>query len=182
MRKVFKAVENAQELGNFQLSQKPPNFDGGRVVDVIFFFHGTLHTDDKANCEPQLQRDKADLFLVPENTQLFSYNRLEDTFDDIADDEDKLKEFMISRIQLRQELVRGSAVKPTMVAQQGESSIDRPEFYMLFNKLLHGYHVNALKITVTRDIVDCGDRKIVEEVMLKKFSDYEMFSLKEVVG
>ena len=31
-------------------------------------------------------------------------------------------------------------------------------------------------------IVDCGDRKIVEEVMLTKYSDYEMFSLKETVN
>ena len=53
---------------------------------------------------------------------------------------------------------------------------------MLFNKLLLGENVNALKLTVTRDLVDSGERKIVEEINLAKYSDYEVFTLSEVVG
>ena len=34
---------------------------------------------------------------------------------------------------------------------------------------------------MTRDLVDSGERKIVEEVMLSKYSDYEVFSFSECV-
>jgi hypothetical protein len=30
-----------------------------------------------------------------------------------------------------------------------------------------------MKITVTQDKVDCGDRKIVEEIHLRKYGDFE---------
>ena len=39
-----------------------------------------------------------------------------------------------------------------------------------------------MKITITQDKVDCGHRKIIEEIMLDKYSDFESFSFKNVVN
>lgn len=38
-----------------------------------------------------------------------------------------------------------------------------------------------MKITITQDKVDCGDRKIVEEIQLRKYDDFEQFSFSECV-
>ena len=38
-----------------------------------------------------------------------------------------------------------------------------------------------MKITVTRDITDSGERNIVEEINLKKYADFEAFTLSQVV-
>ena len=38
-----------------------------------------------------------------------------------------------------------------------------------------------MKFTVTRDRVDAGERKIVEEVTLSKYKDLEEFSFREVI-
>ena len=38
-----------------------------------------------------------------------------------------------------------------------------------------------MKITITQDKVDCGHRKIIEEIMLDKYSDFECFSFKQIV-
>lgn len=40
-----------------------------------------------------------------------------------------------------------------------------------------GGNISNLKITITQDRVDSGIRKIVEEVMLDKYYDYELFTL-----
>ena len=74
----------------------PNGFTEGRIVDVIFFFHGNLHTDDKKVCEPQLFKDEAELFQVPERVNIYSYNKLEEI--DCLSCDEKCKEHMISRI------------------------------------------------------------------------------------
>ena len=68
-----------------------------------------------------------------------------------------------------------------MVAREHESAVDVPQFHVLFNQALLGRHLNAMKFTVTRDTVDCGERKIVEEITLSKYKDLEEFSFREVV-
>lgn len=88
---------------------------------------------------------------------------------------------MISKIQLRQDLLRGATVKPAMIAREHESAVDVPQFHVLFNQGLLGRHINAMKFTVSRDKVDCGERKIVEEVTLSKYKDLEEFSFREVI-
>ena len=41
------------------------------------------------------------------------------------------------------------------------------------------YKITSMKITVTQNKVDCGDRKIVEEVHLRKYGDFEQFSFSD---
>ena len=77
--------------------------------------------------------------------------------------------------------MRGGYVKPTIVCNPGESFIDIPEFYQYLNKGMIGNLITAQKITITQDEIDCGKRKIVEEVSLDKYNDFEMFSLQDVI-
>lgn len=67
-------------------------------------------------------------------------------------------------------------MKPTIACNPGESYIDVPEFYQYLNKGMIGNLITAQKITITQDEIDCGKRKIVEEVTLDKYNDFEMFS------
>lgn len=39
-----------------------------------------------------------------------------------------------------------------------------------------------MKITISSDKVDSGRRKVVEEIILDKFNDFEMFSLSQLVN
>ena len=126
------------------------------MVDVIFFLTGTLNPADKEIAEPWLEMANADLFSVPAGTEIYHYNEMEDIFDDLAGDEQAMKDFMIEKIQVRQELLRGGEVKPAMIAREHESAIDIPLFNVLFNHGLLGRHITALKLTVTHDRVDCG--------------------------
>ena len=80
------------------MTDTPEGFSGNRIVDVVFFFHGILNTSEIERCEPQLDYDNVDLFQVPERTEFYSYCRLEDDFEVMASNEDRLKTFMISRI------------------------------------------------------------------------------------
>ena len=68
-------------------------------------------------------------------------------------------------------------MEPTIACYPGESYIDIPEFYQFLNKGMAGCHITAQKITITQDDIDCGARKIVEEVQLDKYNDFEIFSL-----
>ena len=83
-----------------------------------------------------------------------------------GDDFEKTRAALIKKIQLRQELVRGGYVQPTIACYPGESFIDVPEFYQYLNKGMIGNQITALKITITQDEIDCRQRKIVEEVTL----------------
>lgn len=38
-----------------------------------------------------------------------------------------------------------------------------------------------MKITITQDKVDCGDRKITEEIHLRKYDDFEQFSFTDCI-
>lgn len=77
--------------------------------------------------------------------------------------------------------MRGGYVEPTIACYPGESFIDIPEFYQFLNKGMAGSHITAQKITITQDDIDCGVRKIVEEVQLDKYNDFEIFSLQDVI-
>lgn len=44
-----------------------------------------------------------------------------------------------------------------------------------------GSHLLNMKVTITHDRIDCGTRKIIEEVNLDKYYDFELFSLSQVV-
>ena len=74
---------------------------------------------------------------------------------------------------MRQELARGSFVKPSALCGPGDSCLDRPFIYQQFNGALLGHRITNMKVTITQDKVDCGHRKIQEEVMLDKYKDFE---------
>ena len=44
-----------------------------------------------------------------------------------------------------------------------------------------GSRISTMKITITQDVVDSGTRKIVEDIQVKKYSDYEVFSFSQVI-
>ena len=44
-----------------------------------------------------------------------------------------------------------------------------------------GNRITNIKITVTQDEVDSGSRRIVEEVQLNKYHDFEQFSFQNIV-
>ena len=44
-----------------------------------------------------------------------------------------------------------------------------------------GDTISSVKITITQDTVDCGTRKIVEEINLKKYNDFEQFKFSDFV-
>ena len=73
-------------------------------------------------------------------------------------------------------------MKPNALCKPGESCLDRPYYYQQFNGALLGNRVTCMRITITQDKVDCGHRKIIEEVMLDKYKDFEQFSFKQVVS
>lgn len=77
---------------------------------------------------------------------------------------------------MREELVRGYRVQPEYVCFPGESCVDLPEFNQLFNGQMMGSDLTNLKITITSDLVDCGARRVQEEVTCDKYNDYEAFS------
>ena len=60
--------------------------------------------------------------------------------------------------------------------------MDIDDYYQLFNGQIYGRNITTMKITISQDRVDSGRRKIVEEIVLDKFNDYEVFSLSQVVN
>jgi hypothetical protein len=78
-------------------------------------------------------------------------------------------------------LVRGSQVNPRTICKPEEGCLDRPEMFLQFNGAHIGNRITNMKITVTQDEVDCGSRKITEEVTLSKYSDFEQFSFHNIV-
>lgn len=88
---------------------------------------------------------------------------------------------MIHKIKLRQDIIRGGKVNPEIYCKQGELCVDRPEYYTVFNKAILGTHCENIKYTITQDTVDCGLRKIVEEIKLCKYNDYEVFTFSQFI-
>lgn len=82
---------------------------------------------------------------------------------------------------MKQELIRGGYVQPTVACFPGESYVDIPEFYQFLNKGMVGNQISSQKITITQDEIDSGVRKIVEEVQLDKYNDFEIFTFQDVV-
>ena len=88
---------------------------------------------------------------------------------------------LIKKVQLRQDIIRGDRVLPETVCLPGEGCIERPEFYQMYNGVMMGSGLMNMKITISRDRVDCGMRKSVEEIILDKYKDYEVFTFGQVV-
>lgn len=78
-------------------------------------------------------------------------------------------------------MVRGSLINPKTICKPKEGCLDRPEMFQQFNGAHIGNRITNMKITVTGDEVDCGSRKIIEEVTLSKYNDFEQFSFSNVV-
>lgn len=51
----------------------------------------------------------------------------------------------------------------------------------MFNGQMMGSDLSNQKITITQDIVDCGVRKVHEEINVSKYNDYEVFSFSQLV-
>ena len=83
---------------------------------------------------------------------------------------------------MRQELIKGDRVQPITVCNSLEGCIEKPEFYQQFNGVVMGSALTNLKISISQDMVDSGQRKIVEEIVLQKFRDFECFSLSQFVS
>ena len=92
MREMFKGKENAKEFSIKDCDAAQ------RSVDIVLFFHGTMPLHDKKVCEPQLDLEKAELFTLPKETELYLYGSLEDKFAEIVQNEKLSKEFMVRRI------------------------------------------------------------------------------------
>jgi len=44
-----------------------------------------------------------------------------------------------------------------------------------------GSDLTNLRITISQDHTDCGNRKICEEIIVDKYNDYEVFSFSQLV-
>ena len=63
--------------------------------------------------------------------------------DKSEDDYERQKMNLSKKIQIKQELIRGGSVQPTIACYPGESYIDNPEFYQYLNKGMCGNFISA---------------------------------------
>lgn len=101
---------------------------------------GMLQTTEGDILWQELRDQQSDTSIVIENKDVSA--KSEDGFE-------RQKANLMKKIQLKQELVRGAYVEPTMVCNPGESYIDIPEFYQYMNKGVGGNQIAAQKITIT---------------------------------
>ena len=170
----------------FSIDHKEDKFT--RTVDVVFFSHGAIHPEDKRKVYPTLMHDETRLFEVPRDTRVFEYYNPEEEEDfalrpkaDQESAQQRLRNDLIKKISLRQDLIRGTTVNPQCVCNPTEPCLDRPDFFHQFNSASMGARISTMKITITQDVVDSGTRKIVEDIQVKKYSDYEVFSFGDVI-
>lgn len=160
---------------------------------MVFFCHGELTKADRAHVRVRYSPDEgAELFQVPLNTKIFDYDEVESSEEEEKSEngsDEKRKEQremakiqdLARKVEMRHELVRGDRVQPETVCYPCEGCPERPDFSQMFNGVMMGGGLMNLKVTVTQDLVDCGLRKVVEEVAVDKYHDYEAFTFSQVV-
>jgi hypothetical protein len=128
------------EKGGFKVSDREESYS--RIHDVVFYFQGKTHSEDRFIVEPQLLNQKTRLFRVPPATKIIEYYDCETTAQDLKSQ--NMTDEKLRKIVVKNNLIQGHSVLPKSIANPHEACIDRPRLFELFNHFMLGERMEKI--------------------------------------